>query len=69
MAKFYFFNLLIKSVTYIYISRTCIVSLLSIGLCHIHTEAKVFGPVSLLKPTLMLINILSFFLAKLSRWV
>ena len=41
-------------------SRTCIVSLLSIDLCHIHTEAKVFSPVSLSKPTLIIIDILSF---------
>jgi len=34
MAKFYFSNLLIWSVPCFYISRTCIVSLLSIDLCH-----------------------------------
>jgi len=65
MAKFYFSNLLIKSVPCIYISRTCIVSLLSIDLCHIHTEAKVLGPVSLLKPTLIVIDIFYPFLSQI----
>ena len=62
-----FSNLLIKSVPCIYISRTCVVSLLSIDLCHIHTEAKVLGPVSLLKPTLIIIDIHILFLANLNR--
>jgi len=61
MAKFYFSILLIKSVPCNYISRTCIVSLLLIGLCHIHIEAKLLVPVSLLKPTLILIVIFILF--------
>jgi len=31
-----------------------------IDLCHIHTEAKVLGPVSLLKSTLILVEFILF---------
>lgn len=49
-----------KNVPCNYIFRTYIVSLLLIDLCHIHTETKVVGVVSLLKPTLSLIEIYPF---------